>query len=899
MRLRAIELDQFRKFDRPVRLDGLGSGVNVLCGPNEHGKSTLMAALRAVLFERHNSRTEAIRGYQNRRNNTAPTVALEFELDGTTHRIEKRFVLRPMARLLSDGIAHDGDAAEEQLQRLLGVSAPSRAARDAAKQAASIWGALLVDQGDSFVQAPLGEGARTTLADCLQAELGSLGGGPATGRLLKQVQEQLGLLLDGRGQPRDRYKAALAEAAAADAEVALLRARRQALDGDLSAATTARRELGREADPADAERTAAALAEARRHRDALLGLRNRLGQADTELQLAQAAHEAVLAEQATRAARASALSDAERALAELVRVEADAQARADAARAALAGRRAAHDAAAATHDGAMRALRLAAARHAASVDASASAAAQSRLARARDAAARVAASAALLARLRPDEDAMRALQAAVLADRGNQAALQAQATVLDLDLAVPAQLQVEGEAAPDVLPPGPNRLNLTRPATLTLPGIGTVRIAPAARDRERLHASAQDTARAVRRLLDAAGCDDLSQAERVAAHRQEVRTTLEQAQRALSDAAPDGIGALEREAAERADGLARALAGLDLDRAPDGTDAGTVLEAARLAEERARDGAHAARDALLAPDAARELAEATLQQAALDRHTRQSERDRLVAEQRRASAAETDTALDARRITAADALAARQRALSAITASAPEGTPELADAAIRRLEESQSNRRARIAALREEIARLDARIASEEGVGLDEAIEAARRREEAAQQGAAHDRREAAVLTLLRDTLKEADAAARERYLLPLTMRIRPYLQALFPRARLSLNDHFLIDGLSRGGNGADDEGEAFDNLSHGTREQVAVLSRLAFADMLRGSGRPAFLVLDDALAFADGARMERMFDILTDAGTRMQILVLTCREEVASGLGGTRIGFADAGRGG
>ncbi len=59
---------------------------------------------------------------------------------------------------------------------------------------------------------------------------------------------------------------------------------------------------------------------------------------------------------------------------------------------------------------------------------------------------------------------------------------------------------------------------------------------------------------------------------------------------------------------------------------------------------------------------------------------------------------------------------------------------------------------------------------------------------------------------------------------------------------------------------------------------------------MLLASGRPAFLVLDDALAFADPLRMERMFDILTDAGRRMQILVLTCRDDVAARIGGTRV---------
>ncbi len=896
MRLRAIELDQFRKFDRPVRVDGLGPGVNVLCGPNEHGKSTLMAALRAVLFERHNSRTEAIRGYQNRRGSTAPTVALEFELEGSAHRIEKRFVLRPMARLLSDGVAHEGDAAEERLQRLLGVSAPSRAVRDAAKQAASIWGALLVDQGDSFAQAALGEGARTTLSDCLQAELGSVSGGAAIGRLLKQVQGQLGALLDGRGQPRDRYKAVLAEDAAASAEIAELGRRRHALDGDLSAAAAARRELAREADPADGERIANQLAQARRHRDVLLGLRDRLRHAEGEVRLAQAAHDAVLAEQASRATRAAALSEAERALAGLVRTEAEARARVDASHAALSDRRAAHDAAARSHDASLRALHRAAARRAASLQASACAASRVRLTRAQDAAARVAAASAALARLRPDEDAMRALQDAVLADRGNQAALQAQATVLELDLGMAAQLEVEGEAA-DTVPPGPVRLSLIRPAVLTLRGLGTIRIVPAARDREHLLARAQDTARALRRLLEAAGCADMAQAERVAAERQAVRTALDGARRVLAEAAPNGTGALREQAAADADALARMLAELGLDAAPDADEAASALDASGAAEQQARDALHAAQDALLAPDAARELAEATLQQAALDRRTREAERNRLDAERQRASATEADAALDAWERAAADALRSRRDAMAAITASAPDGTPELADAAIRRLEESQSNRRGRIASLREAIARLDARIAAEEGVGLDEAIEVARRRQEAAARSVAHDAREVAVLSLLRDTLREADQAARERYLLPLTTRIRPYLQALFPRARLSLNEDFLIDGLSRGETGTGEEGEAFDDLSHGTREQIAILSRLAFADMLLGGGRPAFLVLDDALAFADGARMERMFDILSDAGTRMQIVVLTCREEVASRLGGTRIGFADAAR--
>jgi uncharacterized protein YhaN len=83
---------------------------------------------------------------------------------------------------------------------------------------------------------------------------------------------------------------------------------------------------------------------------------------------------------------------------------------------------------------------------------------------------------------------------------------------------------------------------------------------------------------------------------------------------------------------------------------------------------------------------------------------------------------------------------------------------------------------------------------------------------------------------------------------------------------------------------------EEFARLSDGTQEQIAILSRLAFADLLIDRGRPAMVILDDALAFADRDRMERMFDLLAHAARRMQLLVLTCRGDVFARLGGHRL---------
>ena len=897
MRLRSLELDQFRKFDRRVRLDGLAPGINVLCGPNEHGKSTLLAALRAVLFDRHSSRGGPILAHQHRRHATAPTIALEFEHDGVVHSIQKRFLSRASARLVSAGTEYDGDAAEERLAQLLGVSVPTRATREGA-QAATIWAALLVSQGDSFAQAQLGEGARLTLADCLEAELGGVTGGAAVARLLKPVQAQLGLLLDAHGRPRERYRAAIADHDAALAETDRLQDRRRVLDDDLAALLDRRRALGSQADPAAAERATAQLLAARRHREAVLGHAGRLQSAHDAVRLAEAAHDDARIEHERRRNAAAALADTERRLAELSIVEAEAGTRAAAARLALAGRRRDFDHACREQDAAERALRLAAGHLDVADRAQAREAAHGRLHSAEAAAARVAALAAELARLPVDDAGLRALHAASLAARGDRAALQAQATSVELSLQTEALLQRDGDAA-SVLPAGPHRLSLTRPATLSVAGLGAVRIVPASRDQESLHAAARESERVLAGALAAVGCRDLAEAERSHAEQRGLVAALDQARRAL-DAATDvargqGLDALRQQAGLRDAELAERLQALGLAEPPDRAAALAAHVVAAAVEGAARDAVRAAQTALLTPEADRDVAEATLRQAELDRSAQETIRDGRGGELDRGEAAEPAAALAGRLRRTAEALEDCRRELSAVAAAAPEGTLAMADAAIRRLEEAHANRQARSTGLREDIARLESRIAAEEGIGLDEQIEAAQRRGEAAACLRAGHAREVAILTLLRDTLLRADRDARERTLAPLLTRIGPYLQALFPRAELRLGEDFRITNLSRPtaerAEAADDaEGERFELLSHGTREQVAILARLAFADMLLASGRPAFLVLDDALAFADPARMERMFDILTDAGRRMQILVLTCRDDVAAGLGGTRV---------
>lgn len=78
---------------------------------------------------------------------------------------------------------------------------------------------------------------------------------------------------------------------------------------------------------------------------------------------------------------------------------------------------------------------------------------------------------------------------------------------------------------------------------------------------------------------------------------------------------------------------------------------------------------------------------------------------------------------------------------------------------------------------------------------------------------------------------------------------------------------------------------EALDRLSGGTREQIAILTRLAFARLLARNNRATPVILDDALVYADDGRLARMLHAFATTAEAVQIVVLTCRRSKFAGL--------------
>ncbi|WP_020043626.1 hypothetical protein, partial [Salipiger mucosus] len=238
---------------------------------------------------------------------------------------------------------------------------------------------------------------------------------------------------------------------------------------------------------------------------------------------------------------------------------------------------------------------------------------------------------------------------------------------------------------------------------------------------------------------------------------------------------------------------------------------------------------------------------------------------------------------------AAEALRAAETLLEERRRTAPD--LEMARAAAKRHDSVDAQARETVARLRPQLATLDERIARQSGEAVEERLEETRQDLAVAEARLARIEHEVAVLKRLESALDAARSQARERYFTPVATELKPLLQLLWPEAELLWGEETLLPrALIRDG-----QEEPIEILSGGTQEQLALMVRLAFARMLSSAGRPAPVILDDALVFTDDDRIERMFDALHRQADDLQILVLTCRQRAFRALGGRTLQLAPA----
>lgn len=881
MRIRSVELVNFRKFAGTVRVDGIGDGVNVLVGRNELGKSTLLQAINGVIFERAKSTSQHVRSFRHFVNETVPEVKLSFEVDGVGWTIHKRFAGGAGKATLTcdDSRVFENEAAEAELQRLLGFAGGRSGGEP------GIWGTLWVEQGRSFGDAKPDEQARQTLQGCLEAQVGAVTGGARGHRIPKAVKQALDLIQSSRG-PRGPYRDAVERLAEAEAKCNDLAAKRAEVFRHMEELARHRRELaGLRRDWNEDDHRREIEAERVRHTEAATRatqIDKARSEAKAALDRAERARQAV-AQRATLASEIAEVSgQIDVAKAELAMAQDahdGAQKRVTAAEAALAGLR--QDVARGGETG----RRLARVRDVLSVAAEIEEH-EATLARAAALDAEAGRLAEAIGRIAATDEAVARIEQADTALARAEAALGAVATTvaLAIDEAALARVAVDGERLRE------------RNATLTaidktviaIEGIGTIAVEPRIGDRAALLARQEQARSELKAALEAAGTEDLAAARTAAAQRKEHERRFANVRRDLAGLAPGnkarriaaGLDALRSHVGLLRGRLQAETGKLGLAGLPDAAELAAAVAANHAEADALAQKVAAAEAALGAPKELLTRAAAALntlqrRMAGLDA-TRATKAAALGA----GRAVRTDEQLAAEVQTVEAEAAEKSRALQTLEHSQGEGVEAIA-ARIKRLEGAAANHRKAVVDHGNEITRFAALIEASEGAGVEEQLDAAEAEKARLEAVVAEFAQETAVLRLLSDTLDGAEREAKNRYLAPVIGRVEPYLRMLLPGVRLVLDENFCITGIERDG-----RQEEFEHLSDGTREQLAILTRIAFAELLRGQGRPATVILDDALAFSDDQRIETMFDILMRAGEQVQIIVLTCRRRLFTRLG-------------
>ncbi|HEV7258741.1 MAG TPA: DNA-binding protein [Bosea sp. (in: a-proteobacteria)] len=864
MKLTALRLQNVRRFAaRGIAVEGIGDGVNVLCAVNEFGKSTCFDALHALFFQPHTGTPGAVQGLRPYSGGN-PLIEADIQTGDGSFRLTKQFYggRRAMVRETGSGrLVAQADEAERFIANLVqgGTTGPA--------------GLLWVRQGITGIERRAksdeeGEKrARESVLTSVQGEVESLTGGRRMAQAVAACEEELSRLVTATGRPkaggpyaqaieeRDRLVEAERRLALDVKELRAALDRRRALRARLSELEHPEQQAVRLQELAHAE---AAFATARAQGEALKT-------AEVETALARSRRDAArqgLDSYRQNLARCSALRER----------EAEGGRKRDEALERQCGASAAGQEAVAAVERAERAER----------EARDLLSRLERALRARDAAEQLAGVKQVQARAESGRAEVETIQAELKARAlpagavkqleavetelvGLRAVIAAQVPLLRVVYREGAAgaLAIDGVALAD----GEERA-LVRSTALEIDGVGRLTLTlPQGRDGH------DDLARAEARraaILSSLGVESLAEARRREATLAELNVQFGLARQSLALLAPDGLPALQEQVARlesQSAGAGEAKGDPELARnalAQAEAQVITSRGAVRAAQTQ-RDAAHAA-----VVEAERVLASVTTELGALAAT--------LGPEPERAG---RETALAADLAQAEQGFAGAQDQLEVLRAGATDLAG--AEAKLRRMRSVVDGAAAEIAKLREETAGLNGQIRARADTAVEEAWQETGDKLTAARQRVAGLEREVALLTRLRDALEAARTEARDHYFAPVMGELRPLLGLLFEDATVTFDEETLLPRtVSR--NGLE---EPVGVLSGGMREQLAVLTRLAFARLLAKDGQPAPVILDDALVYSDDDRIERMFDALHRQASNQQIIVFSCRQRAFAQLGG------------
>lgn len=872
MILRRIAIANFRKFREAHEVTGLRDGLNILIGPNETGKSTMMEAVRAALFLRHGSKTQPIQSFVPYGDSVGPEVQLDFEINGAPYSLTKRFMAKPIAELEGPDGRRQGDAAEEALQELLGFEKQSTRFDSGAL---GTLGLLWVPQGDGLTLPTPGDRVREGIGGAIEDQAGALLGSAAFERVRERIEAQYDRYKTPTGQRKAELKDA--EARVVEAEDAVREAEQQEAALEQAYADLERKKgeldlvVAELADEEDAER--------KRQLEADLETAKNAAQ---KLETEQARHDFAkarvvrLEDLAKRHEAASnRLKEGERALEQWTKDRAIlAETLAQAKRTAVERGAEIKDAREA-RDKANSLLAQARKREAQNRQ-------RADIARARERYRRLLEleeehqRLAELAASEVPPDRIEKLEQLDTRISGERNTLQAGGV----------KVRYSGPAAPRIgdQPLSETSVNLTRETTLAFADGGELTVHPPAglAGAEARLASLESERDALLADWEVGSLNDLRKRDRDARDARVQLSNFAGQIESLTHAEPSlglaaGAEALKLFIAEHAKEVA-APTGDEAEEGPSVTELEAIADTREAYFVRSEERNEGALVAL-------RRAEKDESEIASREIFAKSEHERAQSELAGIEELEDFAELDTNLTKARADLARRAGDLEQARRNASAFDKAAIARQIGAIDRQRERTDERRSTLRDDVSRLEVRIETDGGRGLAERAALARDEAEAARAALERIEHQADMLTLLRAVLQQAQEETSRSLVGPVVSRARAYMQRILPGLEPGFDSDFQLASVSRGG--LDEDREL---LSRGTQEQLALLSRLAFAELLREEGAPISLMLDDPLVYSDDFRLQEMINLLDETSRDIQIVVLSCRDRAFRAAPGERL---------
>lgn len=865
MQIERLEMEQVRRFREPLVIENLGPGLNLFAGPNEVGKSSIVRAIRAAFLERYRSTKVEDLGTWGV-HNVAPAVKIHFHWNGQPCILEKQFLGKKSCSLKMGDETLTGEDAEDRLAQLLGFTLAAKGGiRD---EQLGVPGVLWIEQGrghelEDAVRASV-DHLRSALPQSMES-LGSRHGDAVASAVARQLSE----LLTAGGKPRGDYSALLSAIAVLQNDMAETRGRiasyREQVDelGLLRAA----HHQDIQNKPWTQLRTQA---EAVQHRlktalecaAQLKTLENELGRLRSQAELLanhQKQHR-VAEEEATRIAL-----DLERCKAAAEAVGTRIEGLREADRVAKTAWEMARE-----QEQRARQMQEIHAQQQEAVDLrSGLGEKQGRLEQAQACEARLVAAEAWLKSQNLSAEGLAALRALEQQIRENQIRLERSATKMHYRLEPGIQIHI-GSAAID----GEGEWSISKPVQIRLPNIGTLELSPGEEALSDLDQRQESLQHELAMKLAESHVESMPEAERLWATIQREQAQSEQDRFMVKSLAPEGTEALVRlitAGRERLGYLEQTLSS-------------TAMPAPTVLLDEAREN--------------REMAEQHWRLQTELLHAAETEQAGLVTEMQMLQANHTkqqalidETAplfpqwMESSRLLETqqgDNLLQQNRLREQLSREDPDMLQQDADRYTKSAEIAETRHRERA----ERMGRLEAQLETSGAQGLEERLAEQETDLAAKERRARHLKIRADGLLLLSGLIEGHRDALLQKLQAPLQARVDHYLRLWSPGARLKLGTDLEPVEIHRERGLLGVESASFSALSFGAREQVALLMRLAYADVLKEAGRPTLIILDDVLAHSDIMRLDAMKRILNDAAKRHQILLLTCHEEDWADMG-------------